>query len=125
MGELDLTAKYKDGTPVNVPEIVVLDGAEHVKIEGNKVTALSDGTVRLMYRLLASTDPDKVPDVIAGNAFALYTQVVTINIDSEAEVGPDDLPSTSAPTPQKQNANGKSVEIIMPILKQMLVSLIK
>ena len=113
MGELDLTAKYKDGTPVNVPEIVVLDGAEHVKIEGNKVTALSDGTVRLMYRLLASTDPDKAPDVIAGNTFALYTQVVTINIDSEAEVGPDDLPSTSAPTPQKQNANGKSVEIII------------
>ena len=51
--------------------------------------------------------------MIAGNTFALYTQVVTINIDSEAEVGPDDLPSTSAPTPQKQNANGKSVEIII------------
>ena len=89
MGEMDLKGKYKDGTPVNVPEPLIIEGAEHVKVEGNKITALSDGTVRLMYRLLASTDPDAVPDYFSDNTFALYTQVVTLNIatseDPEAD----------------------------------------
>ena len=109
MGKVDLTAKYADGKPVSVPEIVVIEGAEHVKIEGNTVTALSDGQVRLMYRLLASTDPDKVPDSLAADSFAIYTQVITVNIDSGADVDPEKLPT---PTPAgEKTANRSAVKI--------------
>ena len=98
IGEADLTAKYEDGTPVNIPEPVIIEGAEHVKVEGNKITALSDGTVRLMYRLVCSTDPDNAPVEFSDTAFALYTQVVTVNI-----VTAEDPDSVVIPEPEDKN----------------------
>jgi glycerophosphoryl diester phosphodiesterase len=66
------------------PEPVILEGAEHVEIEGNTIRALSDGTVRLVYRLRTSLTPDREPDNLFSE-FTIYTQVITLHIDSTAE----------------------------------------
>ena len=97
---------------VTHPEIVILEGAEHVKVEGNTLTAISDGTVRFMYRLMASTDPNKQPDDIAMDSFVLYTQVVTVSIDSGAEVDPDTLP-TPTPVPSRSGSERSLTKIII------------
>ena len=113
MGMMDLSKKYSDGSPAMRPEIVILEGADHVKVNGDTVTALSDGTVRLMYRLLASTDPDKAPSEFGMDSFVLYTQVVTVNIDSGADVDPGTLPT---PSDHKKNDDQKDGSITRVIV---------
>ena len=83
MGKEETGGKNSDGSVRNAPEPVILEGAEHVEIEGNTIRALSDGTVRLVYRLRTSTTPDREPDMFS--EFTIYTQVVTLNIDSGAD----------------------------------------
>ena len=64
-------------------EFVIIDGADHVSVSGNKITAVSDGTAHLMYRLLTSVTPGTAPT--PETEFALYSQVITINVNSTAE----------------------------------------
>ncbi|MBO7658653.1 MAG: hypothetical protein J6T65_05000 [Clostridia bacterium] len=74
---------FDDGTEVPDPEFVIIDGAEHISVYGNKITAVSDGTAHLMCRLVTSVTPGSAPT--PATEFTLYSQVITINVDSSAD----------------------------------------
>ena len=105
LGTAESGAAYTNGKAGAVPEPVIIEGADLVSVEGNTLKALKDGRVRLMYRYAASTVPDAEPDLFTG--FTIYTQVITVNIDSGAEVDPSSLPSPS-PGGSSQAEDGKS-----------------
>ena len=75
--------RFDDDSEIPGPEFVIIDGADHVSVSGNKITAVSDGTAHLMYRLLTSVTPGTAPT--PETEFALYSQVITINVNSTAE----------------------------------------
>ncbi len=75
--------RFDDDSEIPDPEFVIIDGADHVSVSGNKITAVSDGTAHLMYRLLTSVTPGTAPT--PETEFALYSQVITINVNSTAE----------------------------------------
>ncbi len=54
------------------PEIVVIDGQEHVMVEGNMITSQGEGTV---YALLRYTQ-----ELPGGKSYDLYTQPITIEV---------------------------------------------
>ncbi|MBD2871895.1 glycerophosphodiester phosphodiesterase family protein [Paenibacillus arenilitoris] len=71
--ELSAIVKTHIGTESKVtPEIVVIDGNEKVKVEGNKVTGLKKGKVYVLLRYTASLD--------AARQYDLYTVPVIITV---------------------------------------------
>ena len=54
------------------PEIVVIDGQEHVTVEGNTITSQGEGTVHALLRY--------TQELPGGKSYALYTQPITIEV---------------------------------------------
>ena len=90
------------------PEPVILEGAEHVKVEGNTIHALNDGTVRLVYRLRTSLTPDREPDNLFSE-FTIYTQVITLHIDSTAE--PDAIDDPDSRKQERSGSGNRAIEV--------------
>ncbi|XEC96091.1 glycerophosphodiester phosphodiesterase family protein [Paenibacillus tarimensis] len=71
----DLTAvieTYKGDKKEITPHIIVLDGQDLIKVNGNRVTAVRQGKANVLLRYTVATD--------AGNTYDLYTQPVMLKI---------------------------------------------
>lgn len=60
------------------PELVLVDGEGVVKIDGNKVKAISEGTAYLMYRLSANVGSN------ADTKMTIYSELIEIKVDAAA-----------------------------------------
>lgn len=114
-GTYDFNAKYSDGTQRTAPELVIIDGNDFIEVNGNTITAKKDGTAHLMYRLVTSSDPKNAPNM--NTEFSLYTQVITINVNSETS-GDTDLPTKA---PDKAVNGNKTAIITVSVIAAVLV----
>ena len=117
MGKVDTTAKNDAGEPLHELQVVVIDGQDVVEItDGLTVRAKKDGTAHLMVRL--GTSSAEGMDQYSPFGFSMFTQVITVTVDSQAEVDPGELP-----TPGKDNtiSSAGRTEIIVICIVSILV----